>query len=49
MATFSLVPLDAAHLALALGLGFIPVSVLELRKLLLRGMARARARAPRGG
>ncbi|NRD62682.1 cation-transporting P-type ATPase, partial [Corallococcus exiguus] len=48
-AFFSLVPLDAAHLALALGLGFIPVSVLELRKLLLRGMARARARAPRGG
>ncbi|RKH76467.1 cation-translocating P-type ATPase [Corallococcus sp. AB045] len=48
-AFFSLVPLDATHLALALGLGFIPVSVLELRKLLLRGMARARARAPLGG
>nr|WP_242588932.1 cation-translocating P-type ATPase [Corallococcus macrosporus] len=43
-AFFSLVPLDAAHLALALGLGLIPVSVLELRKLLARGMTR-RSRA----
>ncbi|GMU01277.1 HAD-IC family P-type ATPase [Corallococcus caeni] len=43
-AFFSLVPLDAAHLALALGLGLIPVSVLELRKLVARGMTR-RSRA----
>ncbi|RKG69619.1 cation-transporting P-type ATPase, partial [Corallococcus exercitus] len=43
-AFFSLVPLDAAHLALALGLGLIPVSVLELRKLVARGLTR-RSRA----
>ncbi|RKG99788.1 cation-transporting P-type ATPase [Corallococcus carmarthensis] len=42
-AFFSLVPLDAAHVALALGLGLIPVSVLELRKLVLRGVGRAMA------
>jgi Ca2+-transporting ATPase len=35
-ALFSLAPLGLPHLVLALALGFIPVSVLELRKLALR-------------
>ncbi|WP_375743574.1 cation-translocating P-type ATPase [Corallococcus interemptor] len=43
-AFFSLVPLTAAHLVGALGLGLIPVSVLELRKLVPRGRAWSRGR-----
>ncbi|RKH71950.1 cation-transporting P-type ATPase, partial [Corallococcus interemptor] len=41
-AFFSLVPLAATHLLLALGLGLIPVSVLELRKLVARSRGPAR-------
>lgn len=45
---FSLAPLSWSELGIALGLGFVPVSLLELGKLGVRWVRRARASAARG-